>query len=406
MTSATEEVLKEGWLFKQAGKMFKTWNRRYFKLTSQELQYDKAPKTPMKNSIKLTKISYVALAPDCKRQPAFKFEIPDVKTYYFVTEAPSEATAWVNAIECYRTSDVDMKDIQISDFEVDTHLHQSQNCSIQRVKNKLNQQFYVIKRYGRFAFAGRVDEIVNKEKEFLSIGNPFVTSLRQILCNDMEVCMIYDYVPNGCLFTRLLEEGKFDEKSTAFYSAEILLALSYLHQHGALAGKLTPNSILICPDGHIKVTEPGPQTINPMESNEYTAPELLDPQSSDPTVLGGPQQVTAKTDIYNFGLLVYYMLCGMPPFYDDDKEIQKKLIRECRIFYPHHVSDNARSFISELMNVDPEKRPDLEKIKTLKFFSGISWEMASAKQLAPPFIPSKQYLTLNEYERNNSEHFC
>jgi len=50
-----------------------------------------------------------------------------------------------------------------------------------------------------------------------------------------------EYVNGGELFFHLSKEGKFTEERTRFYSAEIILALEYLHQLGIIYRDLKVN---------------------------------------------------------------------------------------------------------------------------------------------------------------------
>lgn len=51
--------------------------------------------------------------------------------------------------------------------------------------------------------------------------------------------------------------GSFDDNSTQFYSAEIILALEYLHSKGVIHRDLKPENILLDEAGHIKITDFG-----------------------------------------------------------------------------------------------------------------------------------------------------
>ena len=79
-------------------------------------------------------------------------------------------------------------------------------------------------------------------------------------------------------------EGKFDEARTAFYSAEILIAIECLHSHGIIYRDLKPENVLLDSEGHIKITDfglsklgiKGNKTTNTFcGTPEYLAPEII-----------------------------------------------------------------------------------------------------------------------------------
>ncbi len=58
----------------------------------------------------------------------------------------------------------------------------------------------------------------------------------------------------GDLGSLLQEFGTFDIEMTRMYSAEIIIALEYLHAHGIVHRDLKPDNVLINERGHIKLT--------------------------------------------------------------------------------------------------------------------------------------------------------
>lgn len=71
----------------------------------------------------------------------------------------------------------------------------------------------------------------------------------------MYLCM--DFINGGELFYHLQQAGSFTEQRAKFYTAELVLALDYLHKSGVVYRDLKPENVLIDADGHIKLTDFG-----------------------------------------------------------------------------------------------------------------------------------------------------
>lgn len=62
------------------------------------------------------------------------------------------------------------------------------------------------------------------------------------------------FVPGGELFNYIRKAGKLSEEVTKFYSAEIIVALDYLHKKNIIYRDLKPENLLLDEMGHIKIT--------------------------------------------------------------------------------------------------------------------------------------------------------
>lgn len=106
---------------------------------------------------------------------------------------------------------------------------------------------------------------------------------------------------------------KFDEARAKFYAAEILLALGHLHSKDIVYRDLKPENILMDEIGHVSLTDFGMAKIVKKDevatsfcgTPEYLAPEIITGEGH-----GKP------ADWWSFGILIYEMMYGLPPFYN------------------------------------------------------------------------------------------
>ncbi len=120
--------------------------------------------------------------------------------------------------------------------------------------------------------------------------------------------------------TRTLQkEKRFTEDRARFYLAEILLALEDLHKRDIIYRDLKPDNIVFDEDGHAMITDFGLSKVGISLNDQaksfcgspaYLAPEILRRQGHGKPV-----------DWYLLGVLLYEMLVGIPPYYNNNKDI-------------------------------------------------------------------------------------
>lgn len=77
---------------------------------------------------------------------------------------------------------------------------------------------------------------------------------------------------------------------------------------------------------------------------EYLAPELI---------LGNPY--TKVVDWWTLGILLYEMLTGIPPFYDENmNDMYNKIVTD-ELVFPDNMSTKAKDILRRLLTRDPEK---------------------------------------------------
>ncbi len=145
------------------------------------------------------------------------------------------------------------------------------------------------------------------------MDHPFIVTLRYAFQTPDKLYMVFDFVNGGELFFHLNQEDMFKEDRAKFYSAEILLALQFLHSKNIIYRDLKPENILIDYEGHIKLTDFGlakelkdeihkqnkTKTTTFCGTPEYLAPEIIRGEKYDESV-----------DYWSLGILLYEMITG------------------------------------------------------------------------------------------------
>eukprot|EP01113_Clastostelium_recurvatum_P006206 TRINITY_DN12814_c0_g1_i3.p2 TRINITY_DN12814_c0_g1~~TRINITY_DN12814_c0_g1_i3.p2 ORF type:complete len:424 (+),score=104.72 TRINITY_DN12814_c0_g1_i3:1456-2727(+) len=235
-------------------------------------------------------------------------------------------------------------------------------------------------------------EHINSEKTILtSIDHPFIVNLYKTYQDDRYLYMLEEYIIGGEMFSHLRRAGRFSNEVARFYTAEIVLALEYLHNLNIVYRDLKPENLLIDSTGHIKITDFGfakkveDRTWTLCGTPEYLAPEIIQSKGHGKAV-----------DWWALGILIFEMLAGYPPFFDDNPFGIYEKILGGRIQFPGHFDPNAKDLIRKLLASDRTRRLGNLKggagdIKQHKWFKGVDWEMLYAKRVVAPIVPEVEH---------------
>ncbi|OAG35153.1 hypothetical protein AYO21_10671 [Fonsecaea monophora] len=249
-------------------------------------------------------------------------------------------------------------------------------------------------------------ESTMSERSILELVNrhPFIVNLYYAFQDHEKLYLILEYASGGELFRHLELEKFFSEEVAAFYIAEIVLALDYLHNTvGVIYRDLKPENCLLNAEGHLLLTDFGlskvavqdPSTPGGSRCNslgvgtiEYMAPEII--RGSDESDWG-PGYGKA-CDWWSLGAMACDLMTGKPPFGGGSwTKIQQNIMYQ-KLSLPYFLSPDAKDLLTRLLRKEPKKRlgvgpNDINVIKKHRFFRKIDWKKLEAKELEPPIRP-------------------
>merc|ERR1712137_1400189 len=195
-----------------------------------------------------------------------------------------------------------------------------------------------------------------------SVDHPNIIKLKEIFETDEMLYIVTEVVTGGELFDRIVDKGSYSERDAAILVQKLVTAIEYLHSKNIVHRDLKPENLLLKSseqDTEIKLADFGLSKVLGQEvmmqtacgTPGYVAPEIL--QSSE-------SGYGKEVDMWSVGVITYILLCGFPPFYNDNVAQLFESIINADFDYPaeywDHISDDAIDFIDCLLIADPTKR--------------------------------------------------
>ncbi|TEB39875.1 Pkinase-domain-containing protein [Coprinellus micaceus] len=274
--------------------------------------------------------------------------------------------------------------LTIDDFELMTVIGKGSFGKVMQVRKRDTGRIYALKTIRKAHIVSR-NEITHTLAERLvlaQVDSPFVVPLKFSFQSEQKLYLVLAFVNGGELFHHLQREHTFNEERARFYSAELLLALEHLHELDVVYRDLKPENILLDYNGHIALCDFGLCKLN-MKENEKTNTFCGTPEYLAPEILSG-NGYNKTIDWWTLGVLLYEMIHGLPPFYDENTDKN----------FGDEFSGDAISILTSLLSRDPSKRlgsggKGSEDIKRHDFFAKhIDFKQLAQKKIRPPFKPS------------------
>uniref|UniRef100_UPI00398E5AF0 calcium/calmodulin-dependent protein kinase type 1D n=1 Tax=Pristiophorus japonicus TaxID=55135 RepID=UPI00398E5AF0 len=232
-------------------------------------------------------------------------------------------------------------------------------------KEKTTGKMFAIKCIPKKALKGKESSIENEIAVLRRIKHENIVALEDIYESPNHLYLVMQLVSGGELFDRIVEKGFYTEKDASTLIRQVLDAVQYLHKMCIVHRDLKPENLLyfspaekskimISDFGLSKMEGTGDVMSTACGTPGYVAPEVL-----------AQKPYSKAVDCWSIGVISYILLCGYPPFYDEnDSRLFEQILKAEYEFdcpYWDDISDSAKDFIKRLMEKDPIKRYTCEQ---------------------------------------------
>jgi serine/threonine protein kinase len=203
---------------------------------------------------------------------------------------------------------------------------------------------------------------IQREIEIMNmVDHPNVINLFEIFDEPKKMNLVLELVTGGELFDRIVAKGNYSEKDAATCMSQLCQALDYLHTKKIVHRDLKPENLLYASpadDANLKVADfglarmltAGDMMKTACGTPGYVAPEILKNKGYD----------SGAVDMWSAGVILYILLCGFPPFYEEELPALFDQILHARYDFPSpwwdNISADGKDLVKKLLELDVKKR--------------------------------------------------
>ena len=193
-------------------------------------------------------------------------------------------------------------------------------------------------------------------------GHPNIVDIRDCIKNEVgdRLILVTEDVPGEALRQHINKQSlalTFDQKLGIM--RDVLTALDHAHKYEVIHRNLTPDSILVAPDGHARLRDFDYARVgkNRKSSVAEQVIDKLDPIFQAPECFRDPTQASIASDLFSAGLVFYELLTGEPPFATPEQVFDlDALFPEKASAYKPDLPAAIDGWLQTLCAFDPEDR--------------------------------------------------
>ncbi|XP_073478257.1 calcium/calmodulin-dependent protein kinase type II subunit beta isoform X31 [Aquarana catesbeiana] len=193
------------------------------------------------------------------------------------------------------------------------------------------------------------------------LKHPNIVRLHDSISEEGFHYLIFDLVTGGELFEDIVAREYYSEADASHCIQQILEAVLHCHQMGVVHRDLKPENLLLaskCKGAAVKLADFGLAIEVQGEQQAWFGfagtPGYLSPEVLRKEAYGKP------VDIWACGVILYILLVGYPPFWDEDQHKLYQQIKAGAYDFPSPewdtVTPEAKNLINQMLTINPGKR--------------------------------------------------
>ncbi|XP_048841463.1 calcium/calmodulin-dependent protein kinase type II subunit beta isoform X2 [Brienomyrus brachyistius] len=193
------------------------------------------------------------------------------------------------------------------------------------------------------------------------LKHPNIVRLHDSISEEGFHYLIFDLVTGGELFEDIVAREYYSEADASHCIHQILDSVSYIHQHDIVHRDLKPENLLLaskCKNAAVKLADFGLAIEVQGDQQAWFGfagtPGYLSPEVLRKEAYGKP------VDIWACGVILYILLVGYPPFWDEDQHKLYQQIKAGAYDFPSPewdtVTPEAKNLINQMLTINPAKR--------------------------------------------------
>ncbi|XP_071686006.1 calcium-dependent protein kinase 7-like [Rutidosis leptorrhynchoides] len=195
--------------------------------------------------------------------------------------------------------------------------------------------------------------------------HPNIVTLKDTYEDNDAVHIVMELCEGGELFDRIVARGHYTERAAAAIMRTIVEVVQVCHMNGVMHRDLKPENFLFA----------NKKETSPLKTIDFGLSVFFKPGKVFNEVVGSPWYMAPEVlkrnygpevDVWSAGVILYILLCGVPPFWAETEQGVAQAILRSEINFDRDpwskVSEKAKDLVKKMLNPDPNLRLTAQQV--------------------------------------------
>lgn len=235
-------------------------------------------------------------------------------------------------------------------------------ATVRKAKNRATGQYCAVKVLSKRKMSEEdILSLCNEVEIMKTVDHPNIVKMIDFFEDEAHYCLVMEIMEGGELFDQILQREAFTEHEAREAIRAIIDAIRYCHNLNIVHRDIKPENLLLQSKklelSSLKITDFGLARFVKAEQMArttcgtpgYVAPEII-----------MEQPYGKECDFWSIGVVLFILLSGTPPFYEDERSDLFEKIKSCNYEFDEsnwsNISKEAKDLVSKILKADPGAR--------------------------------------------------
>ena len=253
-------------------------------------------------------------------------------------------------------------------YKIERTIGKGSFATVRKCKNRATGEYFAVKILSKRKMAPEDKASLQQEIDIMKqIDHPNIVKMIDFFEDEGHYCIVMEMMQGGELFEQILNREQFSESEAREAIKSIIDAISYCHSLNIVHRDIKPENLLL----HSKDLD-----LTSLKISDFGLARFVKADQVAQTQCGTPGYVAPEIlmeqpygkecDYWSIGVVLYILLSGSPPFFEDERADLFEKIKTAQYEFDDatwgNISNEAKNLVENILRADPSQRLNCDQM--------------------------------------------